>query len=109
MKIKDSYNADYAESLAGKIRSAYPAFDAQCFVSMIESELRDQEYTARMQLFADALDAFMPKYPQALAIFTEILGPELDSFKDMYSSGGWLAPRGKYVERHAAEDFDSTI
>ena len=62
-----------------------------------------------MQLFADALYDFMPEYPQALGIFTEILGPELNSPGEMYSAGGWLAPVGKYVERHGTEDFDVTI
>lgn len=109
MKIKDSYNGTYALFLSEKIASVYPAFDSVGFISKIKNELEDQEYTARMQIFVDALDVFMPEYSQSLGIFTEILGPELNSPADMYSAGGWLAPIGKYVERHAEEDFDATV
>ncbi len=95
--------------MANRIWSEYPGFDREGFTQAVANRLDDQEYTERMWVFVDVLDDYMPEHSNAIAIFTQILGPELCTPADMYSAGGWLAPIGKYVERYGAEDFDTSV
>lgn len=104
MLLKDYYDEQFAAGLADKIREIYPQFDSDEFVSYIAQSIEDKEYTARMKVFVQAFDKYLPEYSETLKIFSAMLGPELSSFSVMYSDGAWLAPIGKYAEAHCADN-----
>lgn len=109
---KDYYDERFASDLADKIGEHAPSFDLAGFVSYVSDALDGKEYTARMGVFVDAFDRYLPAYPDTLRIFSEMLGPELTSFAVMYDRGAWLAPVGKYVKAHCAaepEYFEQSV
>lgn len=111
MLLKDYYNEDFVSRLAGRITAHCPSFDPAGFAADVVRGIQGKEYTARMGVFVEAFDRYLPPYPDTLGIFSELLGPELASFAVMYDHGAWLAPVGKYVEAHGAEhpqSFDQT-
>jgi hypothetical protein len=56
MKFKDYYDLEYAKLIAGRIKSAYPSFEDEAFAADIGHALKDQEFSERMDLFADAIE-----------------------------------------------------
>ncbi len=109
-KFKDYYDTDCAKLLADKVKQVLPSFDDKGFVSKIAAELDGKEFHQRQDLFVDAFEQFMPKsYPETIAIFTKILGPELETTEGMFTYGWWLWPVGRYVERHGVIDFQISI
>jgi len=38
--------------------------------------------------------------PEIIALFHDILGPELKTSEGMFTHGWWLWPVGRYVEQH---------
>lgn len=104
MLLKDYYNEEFAETLADRIKAHHPGFDKNGFLTDVREAIQGKEYTARMQAFVLGFDRYLPAYSETLRIFSEMLGPELESFSVMYTEGAWLAPVGKYVEAHCAEE-----
>lgn len=109
-KFKDYYNADCAALLAGKITQEWPWFESQEFIATIENELHDKEFLQRQDLFVDAFEQFLPwSYKETIALFHDILGPELKTAEGMFTHGWWLWPVGRYVERHGIVDFNTSV
>ena len=109
-KFKDYYDADCATLLAGKIKQEWPAFDSWAFVTAIENDLDDKGFLQRQDLFVDAFEQFLPlSYPEIIALFHDILGPELKTSEGMFTHGWWLWPMGRYVERHGTVDFKTSV
>ena len=109
-KFKDYYDLELANNLSKKIGQINQQFDQQAFISHIHDQLKDQNLFARLDLFSDAFDLALPAdYPENINTFTCLLGPELQTEKGMYSEGWWLWPIGRYVERHALEDYLTSI
>ena len=106
MLLKDYYDKQFAGNLADKIREHFSQFNKNGFVGHVAESIADKEYTERMKAFVSAFDKFLPSYPDAIRLFGKMLGPELKSFSVMYSDGAWLAPIGKYVEAHCAEETE---
>ncbi len=108
-KLKDYYDVDYCHFLGEKIKSVYPEFAIQHFVCLVENDLEHLEFNDRQVLLADALRECMPNdYKRSLAIFNNILGPELEGSLGMFSEGYWLWPVGKYVELFGYEYFEES-
>lgn len=106
MKYKDYYDRKYAVSLADKITAVYPAFDGVGFAEYIGTRVDGKEFNDRQDLFAEGLEQALPvSYPEAIAVFTDVLGPELEGPSGMFSDGWWLWPIGRYVERNGTKDF----
>lgn len=111
MKFKDYYDLAYAAMLAAKIGAVYQPFNQTGFVAFVaEQKLDAKEFSQRQDLFADALEEYLPhEYTHALKILTVVLGPELQRPEGMFTEGWWLWPVGRFVERHVAQDFDLSV
>ena len=109
-KVKDYYDVAYARDLAEKLFAAWAEFPSAQFVGRIDGRVEDMTFMQRMDLFADALEECIPlPYPEVLDIFTRMLGPVLTQETGMFTEGWWLWPVGRYVERHALEDFGMSL
>ena len=96
--------------LAGKIRAVFPEFNEKPFVSYIDKNVSDKEFSERIDIFADAFEMALPNsYEQNIAIFQQILGPELKQETGMFSEGWWLCPVGRYVERHGVKNVKASL
>ncbi|MDR0909475.1 MAG: DNA alkylation repair protein [Spirochaetaceae bacterium] len=104
-KFKDYYNADCAKLLAGKVQPFYPDFPANAYRKYVEKNIDDKPFSARVNVFADAFEQYLPKdYSFNIRLFENILGPPLQQETGMFTEGWWLWPVGRYLERHACED-----
>ena len=109
MKFKHYYDIEYAYSLADKLTQVYPAFNTDAFISLLTPSLEQLEFNDRQELIAGALKKSIPlSYPDTIAIFSQILGPELPGSLGMFTEGYWLWPVGKYVELFGSEDFKTS-
>lgn len=109
-KLKDRYDLPYAHWLADRIGAALPDFPKERFIALLKDDLEKREFLARQDLLADALyQTLALPYPECIAIFRQILGPELAQETGMFSEGGWLWPIGRYVERFGLEDVDVSL
>lgn len=108
-KLKDYYNLQYCQSLADKLQTAYLDFDRQRFLALVEPTLDQLEFNDRQVLIAEAMKVCLPEdYVKALAIFYQILGPELPGSLGMFTEGWWLWPIGKYIELFGGWFFEES-
>ena len=108
-KLKDYYDETFLDELIAKIASVYPHFDKSGFKQEVMGRLEKLEFTPRQVLVAEALKAYIPlSYRDSLAIFEQILGPELETSIGMFTEGYWLWPIGKYVELYGLDDFETS-
>jgi 3-methyladenine DNA glycosylase AlkC len=109
-KFKDHFDDDFAELFAARIAEALPGFARACFLRHLVGRLADKELSARLDLFALALEHSLPgPYSQNIPALHPILGPELPTERGMYDQGWWLWPLGRYVEQHGCEDFAVSV
>lgn len=109
-KFKDYYDLDCAVLLADKIKTVWPEFNRNNFISKLKDDLTDKEFLQRQDAFVDAFEEYLPKdYEETIAIFNQILGPELETTTGMFTTGWWLWPIGRYVERHGTKDFQISV
>ena len=106
-KVKDYYDLVYAKDLSRRLQTVTDKFDAQHFMSLVESGLEALEFTQRQELLAKSIKECLPlSYADSLKIFEQILGPELEGGLGMFSEGYWLWPIGKYVELYGGQEFE---
>ena len=106
-KVKYYYDLVYAEDLSRRLQTVTDKFDAQHFMSLVESELETLEFTQRQELLARSIKECLPlSYADSLKVFEQILGPELEGGLGMFSEGYWLWPIGKYVELYGGQEFE---
>jgi 3-methyladenine DNA glycosylase AlkC len=104
ISITDAFGKELAELLSDKIRFVYKSFNTKEFVKSITQEVVGKSYTMRIEVFADTLRKFLPeKYPDALAILMQILGPENQQETGMFTNFYWLMPVGKFVEKYGLD------
>jgi len=109
-KFKDYYDLDCATLVAGKLRSVYPKFNSSGFIAKLNDELAEKEFLQRQDAFVDAFEEYLPEdYQKVIAVFEQILGPELETTAGMFTTGWWLWPVGRYVERHGIKNFQASI
>lgn len=107
MKVKDYYDIEYSYMLAEKLTSVYPDFNTKLFISLLQEELEQLEFNDRQELLAKSLhETLQLEYADVIAIFTKILGPELEGSLGMFTQGYWLWPLGRYVELYGDVDFE---
>ena len=59
-KIKDYYDLVYAEDLSRRLQEVTDKFDAQHFMSLVESGLEALEFTQRQELLAKSIKECLP-------------------------------------------------
>lgn len=109
-KFKDYYDVECARLYVDKLLTVCPSFDGVEFVAYIEARLAGKALLERQDLFVDAFERTLSAgYADIIALFHQILGPELPTAAGMYNIGWWLWPAARYVERHGCSDFESSM
>jgi len=110
MKQKDYYNDQYILDLTEKMRAVLPEFNSKKFNSELIGRLDDKELFARFELIVDSMEVNMSNnYSENIKAFYNMLGPELIKSEGMFSSGWWLWPIGRYVERNGNNDWELSL
>lgn len=108
-KVKDYYDIEYGNFLADKIKLVYSDFNDNKFIALIKPTIELLAFNERQELLANALKKSIPlNYPETIAVFEKILGPELKGSLGMFTEGYWLWPIGKYVEMFGGDDFETS-
>ena len=109
-KIKDYYDEACADMLAARIGAILPGFSRERFMETLLGQLEDKALSARLGLFAQALERSLPDtYTQHISALIPLLGPELQTETGMFTQGWWLSPIACYVERRGTEDFAASV
>lgn len=100
MKFKEYYDDRYVEDFAERLARALPSFDSTAFRCELAGQLDDKELFARLDCIVDAMQRHMTRdYSENVRAFFQLLGPELQEARGMFTEGWWLWPVGRYVER----------
>jgi 3-methyladenine DNA glycosylase AlkC len=109
-KLKYYYDIELAELLAEKIKKHYTEFDNKKFIDNIAKEIDSLELKARVALISDSLQRCLPqKYPEAIEILLQILGPENPNETGMFTEWYWLMPVAFFVEKYGLDDFEVSV
>lgn len=104
-KFKDYYDLDCAQLIAEKLKKQMQRFRNDAFLEFMKKNLKGKEFLDRQDLYVEAFERFLTgDYEKNLAIFSQILGPELKTTTGMFTYGWWLWPLGRYVEKHGTEN-----
>ncbi|MCX6703413.1 MAG: DNA alkylation repair protein [Candidatus Zambryskibacteria bacterium] len=110
ISITEAFGEDLAVLLANKISAVYKKFDVKGFVKDTKKEVTGKSYTQRVEVIAVLLKQYLPeKYPEALEILLQILGPENQEETGMFTNFYWLMPVGKFVEKYGLDHFALSI
>lgn len=110
ISITEAFDEDLAILLGNKISTVYKEFDAKGFVRDTKKQVVGKSYTQRVEVIADLLKQYLPeKYPKALEILLQILGPENQEETGMFTNFYWLMPVGKFVEKYGLDNFSESI
>ncbi len=110
ISITEVFGEDLAVMLAEKISAVYKNFDTKGFVRDTKRAVVGKSYTQRIGIIADLLKQYLPeKYPEALDILLQILGPENKEETGMFTNFYWLMPVGKFVEKYGLDHFALSI
>ena len=108
-QLKDMFDVALAKKFARLIGGVYPAFDGQGFVRCVSEQIPTLELKDRVRMFAGALHQFLPpKYPEAVGILMQILGPE-DGLDDVFVKGLRLMPVEHFVGVYGLDHFDVSM
>lgn len=109
-KFKDYYDLDTALLIADKLQAVHPKFDVQKFLTHVTNGIEGKEFLDRQDAYVNAFEECLEgNYQDNIALFTEILGPELQTDTGMFTYGYWLWPIGRYVERHGTKNFQASM
>jgi 3-methyladenine DNA glycosylase AlkC len=109
-KFKDYYDKNCAKSIAQKIKSVQPDFKEKEFIGFVAKKIPPLQFLARQDAFVDAFEKYLSHdYTCNIQLFSGILGEKLQVTEGMFTTGWWLWPVGRYVERHALLDVDASI
>lgn len=110
IKVKDYYNADYAQSLAENLAIWNNRFDKAGFLQSVIPTLETLEFGDRQTLLATAIAEYMHLgYGESIAVFYHLLGEELQGTMGAFTEGWRLWPLGKYVELFGTQDYVASI
>ncbi|NLV75227.1 MAG: DNA alkylation repair protein [Chloroflexi bacterium] len=108
-RIVDYYDAAYAAELAGRL-GALTGFDRDVFMRLTQARLGTETLFARLDLYAEALDASLPGDVAAhLRALAALLGPPRETEAGEYREGWRLMPIARYVERYGPADYASSV
>ena len=107
IKLKYYYGKNLAILLADKIVDVYPMFQKQDFINSVDSKTNDWELKDRIKTITEALHEYIPlKYPDAVKLMIEILGPPNPNETGMFREGYWIMPIAFFVETYGIDDFE---
>lgn len=110
ISITDAFGESLAKLLAGKIIAVQKNFDTRAFVTDAKKQVVGKSYTQRVEVIADLLQKHLPqKYPDALNVLMQIVGPENTEETGMFTNFYWLMPVGKFVEKYGLAQFTLSI
>ncbi len=108
--LTDYFDVQCAQKIASQIVFVHSSFPKEQFVAHISSQLKEKMLLARQDVFAQALEVFLPfSYEKNLLLLNKILGHPLPTESGMFTYGYWLWPIGRYVERNALLAPDETV
>ncbi|MEM1312701.1 MAG: 3-methyladenine DNA glycosylase [Patescibacteria group bacterium] len=108
--ITDSFGSNLAQLLSDKILKVYPSFDSEHYISEIENESKNLNYTQRVVLHANQLQKHLPQnYVQAIEVLCSILGPKNPKETGMFTNYYWILPIGKFVETYGLDHYNISI
>ena len=109
-KLKDYYDLEYLENLAGLIAKQCKSFDQKIFFERTKGFIATLEFNQRQELIARSLhESIDSDYENTILMFYTILGSELRGNSGAFSEGWWLWPIGKYVELYGEDYFQVSI
>ena len=107
IKLKHYYGKNLAILLSDKISEVYPMFQKQDFINTIERKTNDLELKDRIKLITETLHEYLPlKYPDAVNIMINMLGPPNPNETGMFREGYWVMPIAFFVESYGIDDFE---
>lgn len=110
MSITVIFGEKLAILLAKKISTVFRKFDTKSFVQDTKKQVVSKSYTQRIEIIADLLKRYLPeRYPEALDILLQILGPENPKETGMFTDFYWLMPVGKFVEKYGLDHFALSV
>ena len=110
ISITEAFGHELAILLSNKIASVFKDFPKKDFCQSVKKSVVGKSYTQRIEVIADSLKTYLPeRYPKALAILMQILGPENKEETGMFTNFYWLMPVGKFVEKYGLDDFTESI
>ena len=108
--IAQHFGENLGRILAEKILPVYPEFQAKEFVRETKQEVVGKVYKERLLVLATLLKKYLPeKYPEALAVLMQILGPENKEETGMFTHFYWIMPIGKFVELYGLKHFSLSM
>lgn len=109
-KLKDWFDEALAKSLATRISQHDDKFDQMAFVREIRGCVGDLELKARVALFADCLNAHLPRnYKSAIRVILKSLGEENPSETGMFTDFYWVMPFATFVEYYGLDHLETSL
>ncbi|MFV2015895.1 MAG: DNA alkylation repair protein [Candidatus Heimdallarchaeota archaeon] len=103
-------NEGYVNDLAEKIQQIYVDFDKESFVKQVLAKLQKLTFTNRMRHISDILRKTLPsRYPKALKILLQTLGPELTKETGTFNDGFIYWPISCFIEDYGLGHFEESM
>lgn len=110
VQLKYYFGKELAQLLSKKIKPLYPEFKSSAFINRVAKQVDDEELKARVEIIADALNAYLPdNYTQACEILKTCLGPENKEETGMFKEYYWVMPIAQFIEKYGLDDFKTSI
>ncbi|UVI33073.1 hypothetical protein [Paenibacillus spongiae] len=108
--LKLYFGSELAVRLANLIESHYPDFPACKFIAAITERVEPLELKGRVAVIADELREALPdRYPEAISILLNILGPENETEEGMFNNGYFLMPAAYFVEKYGLKHYEISM
>lgn len=102
--LKNYFGENLARLLADKIRVVHPEFPDRKFLKDVRRNVDTLELKDRVRLISDALHAHLPqRYPDAMRLLTQIMGPVNPYETGMFKIYYWLMPVGQFIQDYGLQ------
>ena len=109
-QVRDVFNENVVNQLAGNLKRVWQGFDAQGFSFSINSRLKSMTFSERNNLIRDTLWEYLPKnYARALKIILKGLPPELPTCEVTGYDGFIVLPQNEFVAKYGLEYYDLSM
>jgi 3-methyladenine DNA glycosylase AlkC len=109
-QIRDVFNPQVVNQLAGSLKSVWPAFDSISFCQNINPRLPELTYSERSQLITDALAQHLPEdFPTAVDILVKSLPGKIEKQEIEGYDGFIILPLSIYVSQYGLDHFELSM